>query len=99
MPASSRPTKRTVADIKANLLRPATTSHFEVDIPIPRSPNFRSNLGVQQEKLQIPGVPASIPNRVWNSSIRVLCHLWFLEVTIRWRIVPCKFMQRKSIPK
>ena len=61
MPASSRPTKRTVADIIANLLRPATTSHFEVDIPIPRSPNFRSNLGVQQEKLQLLCNAASLP--------------------------------------
>jgi len=26
-----------VSDIKANLLRPATTSHFEVDIPIPNA--------------------------------------------------------------
>lgn len=61
MPASSGSTKRTVADIKANLLRPATTSHFEVDIPIPRSPNFRSNLGVQQEKLQLLCNAASLP--------------------------------------
>lgn len=29
------PTKRTVADIKAKLLNPALTSHFEVRIPIP----------------------------------------------------------------
>lgn len=29
------PTPRSVADIKANLLRPALTSHFEVRIPIP----------------------------------------------------------------
>jgi len=29
------PTKRTVADIKAKLLNPALTSHFEVKIPIP----------------------------------------------------------------
>ena len=29
------PSKKTVADIKKNLLAPATTSHFEVEIPIP----------------------------------------------------------------
>jgi hypothetical protein len=29
------PTIRSVSDIKANLLRPALTSHFEVEIPIP----------------------------------------------------------------
>ena len=28
------PSVRTVSNIKANLLRPATTSHFEVEIPI-----------------------------------------------------------------
>ena len=28
------PSIRTISDIKANLLRPATTSHFEVEIPI-----------------------------------------------------------------
>ena len=28
------PTVRRVSDIKTNLLRPATTSHFEVEIPI-----------------------------------------------------------------
>ena len=29
------PSKKTVADIKKNLLAPATTSHFEIEIPIP----------------------------------------------------------------
>jgi hypothetical protein len=29
------PTVRKIADIKANLLHPALTSHFEVKIPIP----------------------------------------------------------------
>jgi len=34
------PTKRTVADIKANLLRPALTSHFEVEIAAPSNGKF-----------------------------------------------------------
>jgi hypothetical protein len=34
------PTKRTVADIKANLLRPALTSHFEVQIAAPGNKKF-----------------------------------------------------------
>ena len=31
------PSKKTIADIKSNLLAPATTSHFEVIIPLPGS--------------------------------------------------------------
>jgi hypothetical protein len=34
------PTKRTVADIKSNLLRPALTSHFEVEIVAPSNGEF-----------------------------------------------------------
>ena len=61
MPTPTKPTKRSVSDIKANLLRPATTSHFEVDIPIPPSRDFRTQLGVQKEKLQLMCDSASLP--------------------------------------
>ena len=33
------PSTRTISDIKAKLLRPATTSHFEVEIPTNWIPN------------------------------------------------------------
>lgn len=44
------PTKRTVADIKANLLRPALTSHFEVQITKPPglSDKYLSENGLSQ---------------------------------------------------
>jgi len=61
MPTPTKPTKRSVSDIKANLLRPATTSHFEVDIPYPNSQNFRAQLGVQKEKLQLMCSEATLP--------------------------------------
>lgn len=55
------PTQRTVSDIKAKLLKPALTSHFEVEIPVPNGltpeylaanglPNFR---GSKQEILNL----------------------------------------------
>ena len=37
----TKPTKRSVSDIKAHLLRPATTSHFEVDIPLEMAKELR----------------------------------------------------------
>ena len=61
MPTPTKPTKRSVSDIKAPLLRPATTSHFEVDIPVPGSTNFRNRLGIQKEKLQLMCDSASLP--------------------------------------
>jgi hypothetical protein len=61
MPTPTKPTKRSVSDIKAHLLRPATTSHFEVDIPVPGSTNFRNRLGIQKEKLQLMCDSASLP--------------------------------------
>ena len=61
MPTPTKPTKRSVSDIKAHLLRPATTSHFEVDIPKLRDRNFRTKLGVQKEKLQLMCDSASLP--------------------------------------
>jgi hypothetical protein len=52
------PTPRTVAQIKANLLRPALTSHFEVQITKPEglTVDYLSNNGIpnlNQEKLQL----------------------------------------------
>jgi hypothetical protein len=56
------PTKRTVAQIKANLLRPALTSHFEVQITLPpglqdekylSENNIKQFQGFKQEKLQL----------------------------------------------
>lgn len=50
------PTKRTVADIKANLLRPALTSHFEVEIAVPSNgefANFLKDNGVNYNQGQL----------------------------------------------
>ena len=68
------PTKRSVADIKANLLRPALTSHFEVEIGLPGvgpDPDrgfskFLSDNGVkwnafEQSKLQLMCSEATLP--------------------------------------
>ena len=57
-----------VSDIKANLLRPATTSHFEVTIPLPGSINsparsiFKKWEGVgKQDKINLMCSEASLP--------------------------------------
>ena len=42
-----------VSDIKANLLRPATTSHFEVDIPIPPALSSKWSGVGKQDKIQL----------------------------------------------
>ena len=60
------PTPRTVAQIKANLLRPALTSHFEVKIPKPPGNNFDAYLnenGVKydQDRLNLLCSEASLP--------------------------------------
>ncbi len=62
------PTARKVSDIKTNLLRPATTSHFEVSIPLPGSINsparsiFKKWEGVgKQEKINLMCSEASLP--------------------------------------
>ena len=59
--AGTKPTKRTVSDIKSNLLRPATTSHFEVEIPLQHASKFGYKLGVNQDKLQLMCDSASLP--------------------------------------
>ena len=53
------PAIRTVSNIKANLLRPALTSHFEVELGIPNE--VRRNLGVNQDKLNLMCSEASLP--------------------------------------
>ena len=40
------PTRKSVSDIKANLLRPALTSHFEVEIGVPDA--LRGHIGNSQ---------------------------------------------------
>ena len=50
-----------VSDIKANLLRPATTSHFEVDIPIPPALSSKWQGVGKQDKIQLKCSEASLP--------------------------------------
>ena len=49
-----------VSDIKANLLRPATTSHFEVEIPIPDALSRWRGVG-KQDKIQLMCSETSLP--------------------------------------
>ena len=49
-----------VSDVKANLLRPATTSHFEVDIPIPTGISSRWDRS-KKGKLQLMCSETSLP--------------------------------------
>ena len=56
------PRTKSVSDIKSNLLRPALTSHFEVEIPMPTSDNFRKRLGISdQGKLNLMCSDATLP--------------------------------------
>ena len=67
------PTPRNIADIKANLLHPALTSHFEVEIPIPlgliNNLNYLSGNGLsgfkgssgKQGRLQLMCSEATLP--------------------------------------
>ena len=50
---------KSVSQIKSSLLRPALSSHFEVQIPVPT--NLRSVLGTNQEKLNLMCSEASLP--------------------------------------
>ena len=54
------PSVRTVSNIKANLLRPATTSHFEVEIPIIGPMGHWWGVG-KQDKLNLMCSDASLP--------------------------------------
>ena len=53
------PTPRSVADIKSKLLRPALTSHFEVQLSFPQA--VRSYLGVNQDDVNLSCCEASLP--------------------------------------
>jgi len=53
------PKPRSLSDIKSKLLRPALTSHFEVEIPIP--PILGNILGPQQDRLNLMCSEASLP--------------------------------------
>ena len=53
------PTKKSVADIKANLLRPALTSHFEVEIGVPDA--LRGHIGNSLGKLNLMCSEAVLP--------------------------------------
>ena len=61
------PSLKTVADIKKNLLRPASTSHYEVMIGLPvgfekvMTNAFGYSAGVHQEKLHLLCAEASLP--------------------------------------
>ncbi len=53
------PAIRTVSNIKANLLRPALTSHFEVELGVPNA--LRGFLGQSQDKLNLMCSEAVLP--------------------------------------
>ena len=53
------PTPRSVSDIKSKLLRPALTSHFEVQLSFPQA--VRSFLGVNQDTVNLSCCEASLP--------------------------------------
>ena len=53
------PTPRSVADIKSKLLRPALTSHFEVQVAFP--PELKSFLGADQDTFNLSCCEASLP--------------------------------------
>ena len=53
------PAPKRVSQIKSQLLRPALTSHFEVEIPVP--PDLRGQLGTQQDTLNLSCCEATLP--------------------------------------
>ena len=55
------PSKKTVADIKKNLLAPATTSHFEVEIPIIGALSKWENESGGQAQINLMCSDASLP--------------------------------------
>ena len=55
------PSKKTVADIKKNLLAPATTSHFEVEIPIIGALSKWENEAGGQAQINLMCSDASLP--------------------------------------
>lgn len=62
------PSPKRISQIKSNLLRPALTSHFEVEIAFPSS--IQSALGTQKETLLLSCSEASLPgSRLATSEI------------------------------
>ena len=60
MPATDK--AKSVSQIKSSLLRPALTSHFEVEIPMPSSPNFSRRLGLtDQARVNLMCAQATLP--------------------------------------
>ena len=55
------PTRRSVSDIKANLLRPAKTSHFEVELSIPNGLRGKYAGQQRQGKMQLMCSEAVLP--------------------------------------
>lgn len=55
------PKKRSISDIKTNLLRPSLTSHFEVEIGLPNAGFVQSILGANQDQLNLMCSEASLP--------------------------------------
>ena len=53
------PTRKSVSDIKSNLLRPALTSHFEVEIGVPNA--LRGHIGNNLGKLNLMCSEAVLP--------------------------------------
>ena len=50
-----------VSDMKANLLRPATTSHFEVEVPIPNALSSKWSGVGKQDKIEMMCSETSLP--------------------------------------
>tara|TARA_B100000035_G_scaffold57147_1_gene45428 strand:+ start:2161 stop:2910 length:750 start_codon:yes stop_codon:yes gene_type:complete len=55
------PKKRSISDIKSNLLRPSLSSHFEVEIGLPNAGFVQRLLGANQDQLNLMCSEASLP--------------------------------------
>ncbi len=55
------PTKRSISDIKSNLLKPALSSHFEVEIGLPNAEFVQRILGTNQDQLNLMCSEAKLP--------------------------------------
>ena len=55
------PKKRSISDIKSNLLSPALSSHFEVEIGLPNAEFVQRIIGANQDKLNLMCSEATLP--------------------------------------
>ena len=55
------PKSRSISDIKSNLLRPALTSHFEVEIGLPNAEFVQRILGTNQDQLNLMCSDSTLP--------------------------------------